>query len=389
MRHSVEKSLNKLLHYCNSQAWIGYDPFDGLNSQIFQAIPFLKKYRLFRLAFLQLNKRSFINFRPLLMVKKGRNPKGVGLFLSSALNLYRHSRSNEHFSLIRQFIEWLKQDISPDYEGFSWGYNFDWQSRAFFLPKYTPTVVNTSFIGRAFIDAFEVLGEQEYLQIARSACDFILNNLNRLEDHARICFSYSPLDKYFVHNATALASALLARTYEKTGEEILAEMGKKSIQYVMDHQHEDGSWSYGEDKTARKVGIDSFHNGFILESMKLYTEATGDSDYVEKIKTGLCFYQNNFFLNDGSPKYFSNQIFPLDIHSASQGIVTLTALEDYGADRELCDKIVNWMIHNLQDKDGFFYYQKRRDITNKIPYIRWGQAWALHALSTYLASDEE
>jgi len=384
----VRSSINKLISFCRAQDWLGYDPFDGLNSKIFQLLPFIKKQKLFRLAFLQFNKKSILNFRNLFRVSKGRNPKGIGLFLAGMVNLYQEDNNKEYLSLIEKFINWLKEDSSPRYSGYCWGYNFDWQSRAFFLPKGTPTVVNTSFIGRSFLKVYDVLKDNNCLNIARSACNFILKDFNRLESGDSICFSYSPRDNYFVHNATALASSLLAVTYEKTKEKKLAEAARKSIQYVINHQNVDGVWTYGEDPTARRTGIDSFHTGFILESIKLYMESTGDDSYVKNLNKGMDFYQNNFFLKDGTPKYFPHKIFPIDIHSATQAVITLLQLKDYGADRELCKRIACWMIENLQDKKGYFYYQKGKFFTNKIPYIRWSQAWALYALTSFLQAYE-
>src|SRR5262245_66612236 len=74
----------KLLSYCRANDWAGYDPYDALNSRIFQALPFLN-FKLARLALTQANKRSPINFRPLLLVPKSHNPKGLALFLVSLL----------------------------------------------------------------------------------------------------------------------------------------------------------------------------------------------------------------------------------------------------------------------------------------------------------------
>ncbi len=50
----------------------------------------------------------------------------------------------------------------------------------------------------------------------------------------------------------------------------------------------------------------------------------------------------------------------------------------------LADKVLNWTIANMQDKKGYFYYQKYRFYKIKIPYIRWSQAWMFYALTTYL-----
>jgi len=385
----IESVLNKLEYFIQLQGWKGWDPYDALNSDFIKILTFGRKK--LRIAAIQFIRRSPINFRPILGVPKGTNPKGMGLFASAYLSRFEKTKREEYSCKAKKILDWLIKNYSTGYRGICWGYNFDWQSRAFFLPRYTPTVVNTSFIGRAFIKAYDVLGDSKYLRVARSACDFILNDLNRFPNsqseirnpHLPFCFSYSPIDHYYVHNATALASSLLALMYERTGERKLFEIAKRSIQYVASYQREDGSWYYGEDDIAKRTGIDNFHTGFILESLKIYAQATGDKSFDEQIKRGLKFYQKNFFLSDGAPKYYYNKIYPLDIHSAAQSIVTLIQLREYGADMDLCQKVAQWMIKNMQDKQGYFYYQKGSLLTNKIPYIRWSQAWAYYALTYY------
>ena len=384
------KSLDKLYSYCKDRDWSGYDPFDGLSSRLFAAVPLVSRFRIARLAFLQLNKKMPLNLRPLLLIRRGRNPKGIGLFLYSLSMLYQKYENEEYRAQMEEFRSWLQKHVSLGYRGNCWGYNFDWQSRAFFLPKGTPTVVNTSYIGRAFLKYYEVTQEKEALQIARSACDFILGDLNRKENERTVAFSYSPLDHYFVHNATALGASLLSAVYGKTGEEILVRVAKKAIQSVIDKQQPSGSWFYGESKTARGVGIDSFHTGFILECLKIYTENTGDKDYEKALRKGLKFYQDHFFLPEGAPKYYPDREYPMDIHSAAQAIITLIQLRPYGADQNLRDKIYAWMMQNLYDRNGYFYYQKHRFYTNRIAYMRWGQAWAFRALVEYdLAAGRE
>ena len=42
------------------------------------------------------------------------------------------------------------------------------------------------------------------------------------------------------------------------------------------------------------------------------------------------------------------------------------------------------MIEHLRHPlHGYFYFQKTGRLTNRIPYMRWGQAWAWHALTAY------
>jgi len=385
----VEESLASLIRYCRSRDWSGYDPFDGLNSRIFQAIRPLRNSRTGRLIFLQLNKRSPVNFRPLLRVPRQRNPKGMGLFLSAAAALYAQDPRDEGREIIRMFTEWLKRNAVKGKGGLGWGYNFDWQSRAFFLPRGTPTVVNTSFVGRAFLDAYRVTGDASCLETARRACGFILRDLNRRVGEGTLCFSYSPLDRYFVHNATALAASLLGRTYRETGESELAETGARSLRYVTHHQRPDGSWRYGEDDVARKTGIDCFHNGFILESLGDFSESTGADRFDDALRRGLSFFQERFFLEDGMPKYFPDRAYPADIHSAAQAVVTLTRLERFGAGRDLARRVLGWMITRMQHPSGYFYYRRGKRTVNRIAYMRWGQAWAMRALTVFLESRDE
>src|SRR5690606_35295186 len=124
--------------------------------------------------------------------------------------------------------------------------NFDWQSRAFFQPKDTPTIVGSTFNASALLDAYDITKREDMLTTARSACDFILKDLNRTYDEkGNFSFSYSPLDKSVVYNASLLGSRILARVYSYTGEKILIEEAQKSVAYCCGFQRDDGSWGYG------------------------------------------------------------------------------------------------------------------------------------------------
>ena len=52
-----------LLESARHNGFVGYDPFDGLNSEVLKASG-LDRFPLFRLAWIQFFKRSPINFRP-------------------------------------------------------------------------------------------------------------------------------------------------------------------------------------------------------------------------------------------------------------------------------------------------------------------------------------
>lgn len=255
--------------------------------------------------------------------------------------------------------------------------------QGFFQPKGTPSVVVTSYVTNALLDAYEILGDKELLETGISAKDFILNDLHRTYDgNGDFCFSYSPLDETSVFNASLLGSKTLARIYSITNEEALAEEAKKSVQFSINYQHTDGSWAYGT--LPYHQWIDNFHTGFNLEALADYQKYTKDESFHENIEKGLEYYLNHFFTEEGIPKYFNNSTYPVDIHCPAQLPITLSKTGAFQSQLELIDRVLNWTIQNLQSPEGYFYFRAGKNFKTKIPYIRWAQAWMFLALSTYL-----
>ncbi len=336
-----------------------------------------------RLAWIQFFKRSPLNLRPLLGVKKDYNPKALGLFLSGYCNLYKQQALPEYLDKINFLIEEIDQLKSKGWSGACWGYNFDWQARAFFQPKYTPTVVASTFIANAMLDAYEITGAPELLITARSTCDFVLKDLSRTFDsEGNFSFSYSPLDKSVVFNASLLGSRILARVYSFTKEKELIDEAKKSVQFCCNYQKEDGSWGYGT--LPFHQWVDNFHTGYNLECIAEYMKFSNDNSYKTQVDKGFKYYINTFFTDEGIPKYYNNSVYPIDIHAPAQMVITLAKLGKFKQHQEIMDKVLNWTISKMQSDKGFFYYQVNKYFSSKISYIRWAQAWMFYALSTYL-----
>src|SRR5699024_4176577 len=141
-------------------------------------------------------------------------------------------------------------------------------------------------------------------------------------------------------------------------------------------QAKDGSWIYGEDKV--QDWVDSFHTGFNLECIWKVMQDTQDYSYKESFDLGMKYYLDTFFLRDGTSKYYNNQVNPIDIHSPAQLIATLAASDLLTDEINKVDKVLNWTVNNMQSDEGFFYYQKKKIISSKIPYMRWAQAWMFY-----------
>jgi len=68
MYNTVENSFDKLRKYCEDEDFYGLDPYYGLNSKIFQAMPIVRNNKFCRSAWIQLFKKLPINFRKLLFM---------------------------------------------------------------------------------------------------------------------------------------------------------------------------------------------------------------------------------------------------------------------------------------------------------------------------------
>src|SRR5205085_3590728 len=391
---------NELWKWCRAQGLAGYDPYDGLNSRLFQATPF-KNSRPARLAWIQFHKRSPFNFRSLVGVPRERNAKAIALFALAALADFRRQPSRENEIEARELLDDLIWMSLKGFKGACWGYNFDWQSRSFFLPRGTPTIVPTAFTARALCEAAEVISRDEYLPFARTICDFILNDLNRSEEtNDEVCFSYSPLDRTRVFNASLLAGEVLATVGGRLGEPSLIDWAMKAALYVVRRQRADGSWAYGAD--SHQGWSDNFHTAYILTSLSRIGDAVSEPgavatgsvsepravatgsrvDFKNSLRRGYDVWSERFFLINGWPKYFPDHLYPADVHSAASAIVTLVELRGRIPNTMLlAEKIASWALENLRSPRGYFHHQSRRFYTARIPYMRWSEAWMMYALA--------
>jgi hypothetical protein len=241
------------------------------------------------------------------------------------------------------------------------------------------------------LEAYELFRNETYLETAKEICEFICEDLNRVhESEDEVCFSYTPLDRSVIFNASLLAGETLASVGTIINDQKYLELAAKSARFVARRQEANGAWAYGS--KLRHRWIDNFHTAYILLSLyrlqKLIPNLKNETE--RAISAGLDFWLDNFFLEDGTPKYYDRQTFPIDIHAASASIVALCELNDFDQGCQLlAEKVARWTVGNMRDEAGFFYYQKRNFTTVKIPFIRWSQAWTAYALARLIENSGE
>jgi hypothetical protein len=336
-----------------------------------------------RLAWLQLGKRSPINLRPLLCVPKKRNPKGVGLFISGLLQDYRRTGDATYIVQARELADWLlTQRSNPqEWPHSCWGYHFDWQARAFYVPAGKPNIITTCYVARALYELGELSADQSLIDVALDAAYFISTQLYSEIDGRRF-YAYIPGEKAFVHNASLWGAAWCAFAGSRLGNAELVTQALRVARQSVQEQAPDGSWVYGA--LHHHQFIDGFHTGYNLEALCMLRDAAATTEFDASIRLGYTYYVNTFFTADGTAKYYNNDLYPIDMHSFAQAIFTLLKVGGSAADVQLCDKVVQRAVDLLYlPKKNQFIYQKTRWLSNRINYTRWTQAWAYYSLAFY------
>ncbi len=366
--------LLKSLAWAKKRDYAGYDPFDALSSPLLSKLTFNK--RPLRILFTQLLKRSPVDLRNIMDIEPTRNPKGIALFASTYDNLYRNVGDDKYLKERNQLVEWLQNNCKVQENTIFWGYNFPWQSRRSYLLQGEGCSVVTFFVGESpLID--------KHKKMLGGIGEFYLKELNvLLEDGEYLCLSYTPHEKEEkVVNSNALIGYQLTRIGKTLGNKKYIEKGRKLINWVVSEQKQNGGWIYSP---TSHLGMDNFHNGYVIWALMKYYEINGDTSVKDAISRGLKFYGSLF--DGGKPLYSNEKEFPIDIHNCAQGIITFKkagSLGFYKGDRH--KKILEWTLENMWNNEkNYFYYQKNRFWTNKIPYMRWSQAWMCYAMSIYL-----
>jgi hypothetical protein len=389
-------SLISLENWIRENGYAGYDPYDikghpfvlklsGLGSRNYLA-------SILREVIFEFFYTFPVKSRHLFQIKPAINAKAMGLFAASYLDLYSLQQDEMYRERMLYCLNWLKDNKDEENHGFGWGYPFDWQSQVL-IPAGTPNGIVTTAAGEAFWKHFQFFRDKESLLYCAKICEF----LSRLpvDEVARnqVCFSYTPLYLNHVHNLNLFVAEFLIKTGMETGNKIWIETGNKAVNYTLANQTVTGAFDYNGPPEKPLNHYDNYHTGFVLRMLHSIWRLTGREDVHASMQKGYHHYIAHFFENGKIPKLKPDRLYRIDIHSCAESVNCLSALSiAFPEGLTLAENILAWTIENLQDKSGYFYYGilKSRftgmSFKSKIPYIRWGEAWMLRAMSSYLVS---
>ena len=282
------------------QCWVeangyrGYEPFDGLSSPL-RSCTFgnLLAERILQ----QAVRQSPLNIRPLIGIKPLDSTKGRGMMAWGYLLLHRTTGIADYWTKAVECLRWLDTHRSPKFEKHSWANYFDFSSRGGTYRKDDSIIVWTSQIAQAYLEAFEQSQDQWFLDIASSACDWIMS-LPRERTDRGDCLSYFAHGQESIHNANMLGAAALARTARQTGRQDYADVARAAMRYSCLRMLPNGAWWYAEDDQYH--WIDNFHTGYNLDSLKCYIECTGDTEFSGHLTKGLRFFKSTSFSRPGA-----------------------------------------------------------------------------------------
>ncbi len=388
----IAQYCRKTLAYASEREYTGWDYADGLSSAFVQRLPVESK--LLNLAVQETIKRAPVNLRSLFRVEQRRNYKGAALFAMATLDMYTLSGDPHYAHEARELVEWLLAEDNDWSDHFCGGGHRhplqDLASDRPTVPGESSGVVSTAYAVQALLQASDVLDDPRYANAARSAADFVIEDLcyTELADGARINYTATNGEQPrsatppYTLNANAIGARLLLELGAAFDEPDYREKATLILDYVTAKQTATGGWLYTDPPTASHLSMDSFHNGFIIESLLRYRTLTGSGRYDASIDRALSFYRNRLFGEDGAPNWDESSAYPKDTHAAAQGIIVFTTIGDL----EFARRIIDWTIEALYAGDGQFYYQQRRFYTKQFTLMRWCQAWMAYALSTYLTA---
>ena len=382
------KASSRLESWLAQNGWAGYDPYDIRGTRWYLALERSQSLslRMIRRGAFWSVFRFPLQTRKLARVDKAVNPKGMGLFTSAFCRLYETTEDPVYLARARESGDWLLAHSSNDYPGTSWGYPFDWQS-VVFIPKGTPSAVVSSIVGDGLWRLAHLTGESKYLDACVGVCEFILNGLNRtVIDEQTLCFSYTPLDDFLVHNANLLAAEFVARVAAEVRRPEWTEVAVRAGNFCLLEQREDGSvyyWGKAQNQNAPNHR-DCYHSGFEIRSLWGLWEATADARFRDAALKYFDFFENAYITEHGSVNNLPGRLFPIDIHACAEALLCPAFMMRAAPERclEIISRVLPWTISEMQNDDGSFANMAFEDgRVDRMPYIRWGQAWMLRALA--------
>jgi len=323
-----------------------------------------------------------IGLRPLV------NYKGLGIFLQAYCELYCSTHKQRYLNKAKKCAQLLINGITINSEKglWGWGHPFDYQSKIFF-PRFTPYAIIATQVGFGMLALYKITHEQRYFTLCEEICEHFLTDyqMDRNVCQDGLCFSYSPIDTYHIHNANLSIGEFFSCVGTATGKTKYLEIAKQCANYAIHEMDADGFLSYWGNDQETTDYEDIYHAGY--EARHLLNIGINCS-YESAKQAGILRYEHMIktFVENGVP-WMRLPKDRVDMHGCAEAIICSVEMLNYSPKaRGVIESCIAWASKNAKATDGSYYYLLRYNgdqlqRVDKIPLMRWVEAWMLLALS--------
>lgn len=376
---TIWRSIEFLDSWVTKRDWIGIDKYQKAlyisNSKCKRISSRLATYAQSEMTM------RWIGIKPLI------NYKALGVFLQAYCVLYNTTKNEQYLDKAKKCADVLilGNNCNTGKGDWGWGHPFENQSRILF-PAYTPYAIIATQVGFGLLSLYRITNQEKYFQACKEICEHFLSDyyIDRTVCDNGICFSYSPIDKFHIHNANLSIGQFLSDVGVASNNKHYIKTAMQCANYALNEMDEHGSLNYWGKDQANGDQQDIYHCGYEARHLLRIGINCG---YERAIQGALLRY--NFmihsFIDNGIP-WRDKRKRLVDLHGCAEAIITSSEMNGYCEQaREIANVCTTWALKNARADDGHFYntvtYKGKEMFYDKSPYMRWIQSWMLLALA--------
>ena len=180
--------------------------------------------------------------------------------------LYQATGDSSQLENAIHFLTELKKSRCPDFKEYCWGYPFNWVTRNGTIKEQTPLITTTPYCYEAFLQVFELTGQDEWKVISNRLRDMPPTDIKDFRtSETASSSSYTPFDEGGVINAAAYRAFLLTSASKLLSNEDYWKIAERNLNFVLESQNPDGSWFYAMDGV--RDFVDHYHTCFVMKAI--------------------------------------------------------------------------------------------------------------------------
>ncbi|MBU1053723.1 MAG: hypothetical protein KKC46_07825 [Proteobacteria bacterium] len=308
-------------------------------------------------------------------------------FLSNIINKPKYYKKALHF------LNVLEDTRCTGYKHYCWGYPFNWETRNGTITAGTPLITTTPYVYEAFFDVYRIDKNDKWLHIMQSIAMHAFDDIKDFQISPNACScSYTPYDQGGVINACAYRAFLLTSASITFSDENYWRVAEKNLNFVLENQQPNGSWSYAIDGI--RDFVDHFHTCFVLKALAKIEKLTGHQGCKQAIERGVKYYVKNLFDEQGLPKPFSKAprltVYRKELYDYAECINLCLLLKNRFEELNgILSNVLTDLLLNWQKNDGSFRSRKLLLGWDNVPMHRWAQSQLFRSLCFLLYQEKQ